>query len=187
MTNKALTDILSEMRNRNFQPEYYQTRVNEYADRIEAAWNDEVKAIATENAVLPAVCITTKPTGNTAALREALKMFVNHASCLYHCDLHRFYPNATKCSGVLADGSECSMKSECDAVFAGRTALDKPSRNCDKYANVNDAKIAWYNYKMSCPTPPGGWGDGDLLDWFLSPAEDMKGESDGSKQHGSDA
>lgn len=73
----------------------------------------------------------TMEVNNMAAIRKALEMFVNHASCLYYCDLHRFYPNATKCDGVLADEGECSMKPECDAVFAGRAALAASPRNCD--------------------------------------------------------
>lgn len=51
------------------------------------------------------------------------------------------------------------------------TVIAEAPRNCDKYANVKDAKTAWFNYKMSCPTPPGGWSDGDLLEWFFAKAE----------------
>lgn len=40
------------------------------ADRIEAAWERESKAIATENAVLPAVCITNRGNGDVAVKRE---------------------------------------------------------------------------------------------------------------------
>ena len=43
-----------------------------YLDRIEAAWKREARAIATEHAVLPAVCIN-KWSGNAAATREALE------------------------------------------------------------------------------------------------------------------
>lgn len=62
---------------------------------------------------------------------EALEMFVNHASCLYHCDIHRFHPEITSCDGKFADGTDCPMKPECDAVFRGRAALAMPLRNCD--------------------------------------------------------
>ena len=43
----------------------------EIANLVEAAWKRESRAIATEHAVLPAVCIT-KPSGNAAAMRETL-------------------------------------------------------------------------------------------------------------------
>ena len=56
-----------------------------------------------------------------------------------------------------------------------RAAISKPPRNCDRLQTVEDAKTAWNNYKMSCPTPPGGWGDVDLLDWFLAKAEGDEG------------
>ena len=56
-----------------------------------------------------------------------------------------------------------------------RSAISKPPRNCDRFHTVEDAKTAWRNYKMSCPTPPGGWGDVDLLDWFLAKAEGGEG------------
>lgn len=82
---------------------------------------------------------------NMAAIRKALEMFVDHASCLYHCDIHRLYPNTTECGGVLADGEECPMKPECDAVFKGRAALAAPPRNCDRFVDELDAQLAFLN------------------------------------------
>lgn len=115
-----------------------------------------------------------EPPSNVAALREALEMFVSHASCLNHCDIHRFHPDATECDGVLADKSECPMKPECDAVFAGRAALAAPARNCDRYGDEDDAFAAWHE----------SLNDGDVVSvrnafrWLFALAEG-KDESNG--------
>ena len=38
---ETVADIVAEIRGANFQPPYYQKRVNEYADRLEEAWKRE--------------------------------------------------------------------------------------------------------------------------------------------------
>jgi len=134
--------------------------------------------------------------GNTAAIREALEEFVNHASCLYHCDIHRLYPETTSCDGVLAEGGECPMKPECDAVFKGRAALAKPPRNCDVFESEADrqaAFIAYYNEERSLKGTFYEISTSDLkhdtdsilidyVEWLFKPAKpETKGETNGSK------
>lgn len=41
--NETIADILAEIRGANFQPPYYQERIDEIANRIEAAWKRESK------------------------------------------------------------------------------------------------------------------------------------------------
>lgn len=43
--NENIFDVLSEMRTRNFQPEYYQVWINKYADRIEKCVYDLVEEV----------------------------------------------------------------------------------------------------------------------------------------------
>lgn len=69
------------------------------------------------------------------------------------------------------DADICSPSDLAQRVRRIQAALSAPARNCDKYANVEDAETAWFDYKMSCPYPPGGWSDGDLLEWFFAKAE----------------
>jgi hypothetical protein len=164
-TNETIADIIREMRDRaitkiggrtiterNFVP---QETVDDWADRIDAALardtvrlsdgSSAVVECAEERAHLAKIDAEYSGFRNAAAMREALELFVNHASCLYHCDIHRFYPETTSCDGVLADEGECPMKTECDAVFKGRAALSAPARNCDRHGDELDAQLAFLN------------------------------------------
>ena len=115
--------------------------------------------------------------GNNAAMREALRTLRQR----FDNDVVAYQDRYFKFSGWHWHKKAKEAAKWRDVFYELReacdSALSKPPRNCDKHANVKDAKTAWFNYKMSCPTPPGGWGDVDLLDWFLSPAEGEKKEN----------
>jgi len=99
--------------------------------------------------------------GNVAAMREAL----------VQCEL--FLSNVSRhAHPTLNPGDKCTACDDVDKL-SGMVdrALATPPRNCDKYTNVEAAEAAWFYYKVSCPFPPGGWRDGDLLEWFLSQVE----------------
>ena len=111
-TKETVADVVAEMRrygSRHWMHDEGQS-AREFADRIEAAWKLESKAIATENAVLPAVCISRSaaPVGNAAAMYTLLK------------DAKKYL--AKYCYGDL------------DALVLVRridAALFAPPRNCD--------------------------------------------------------
>ena len=135
---------------------------SELADRIEEAWKREEKAIATENAVLPAVCIT-KPSGNSAAMRAAMNV------------VHKIAATA---------------KSDFD-VFSGierirrisMSALAAPPRNCE----VGTASERYRRFLIYCKKNTGGCDRADRHSnpcaYCFSQWEQMPYE-DGAKEGG---
>ena len=104
------------------------------ADRIEAAWKREARAIATEHAVLPAVCIT-KPAGNAAAMREALVEAIGET-----------------CAGCKRDCDDC-MNLKSGWMKKAKAALSAPPRQCDVGTAEEQTKRLRENcnkYKPSC-------------------------------------
>lgn len=114
---------------------------------------------------------------NAAALREALEELV---------------ANIEMRSSSFGLNVMVDTKTFIDA----KAALAKPLRNCDRFANEAEARkafIVWYNtvYEL--------WGDKwnevsscdlkhnvddilqEYIEWLFSPAEDTKGDNDGSK------
>lgn len=89
---------------------------SELADRIEELWKREEKAIATENAVLPAVCIT-KPSCNAAAMRDTLKKIA--AMDIPHNFQNERFDIADACYDLT------------HAIKEARAVLSAPQRNCD--------------------------------------------------------
>ena len=130
---KTIDDILCEMR--KDIPRVVDTKVilRNYADRIEAAWERKAKEIATENAVLPAVCIT-KPSGNAAKMREALEKIDRIV-----WDKHRH------------------TKEETEAHRLATEALSAPARNCDVYTKEQLCEIVTTEAQseLSGDTPQG--------------------------------
>lgn len=96
---------------------------------IEAAWKREAKAIATENAVLPAVCITTKPIGNAAAMREAAETALSTIRGIISGTIARTNNSVFDCRDKL------------------KSALAAPPRNCDKFTTLSDAWEAYCSSK----------------------------------------
>ena len=96
--------------------------------------------------------------GNAAAMREAAV-------------------NALWCLNWMAEntGDKPTKDHLAKPIELLTAALAVPPRNCDRLQTVEEAKTARHDYKTSCPTPPGGWGDADLLDWFLAKAEGEEG------------
>lgn len=132
------------------------------ADRIEAAWEREARAIATEHAVLPAVCIT-KPSGNAEAMREACKKIL---------DLLMLRGDGkTRCVLTWDEFNESQKML--------RAALSAPARNCDvKYADRMEMYGAfkdWCRARGHTMEPMLAY---DAFEWLLSFA-DQKGEGDG--------
>jgi hypothetical protein len=168
--NETIADIVAEMRKmkRYAQSDSSDCRYVAYwcyqtfADRIEAAWKREEKAIATENAVLPAVCIT-KSVGNAAALRDALaKIWDKQWSIL------------------PKNKSEDETLSEIITII--EEALSEPPRNCDRFKTKEEAEI---EFSMSDELPRN---NGDLkmrewmcrfTDWLFATAAERKGENNG--------
>lgn len=94
---------------------------------------------------------------NAAKLREALDQLRTWA-------LMDINENAARVD-------EINYKQLLDGIVKiANAALAAPPRNCDVYATEEAANAAWANYKASCPAPPGGWRDCDLLGWLLAPA-----------------
>ena len=94
--------------------------IDEFADRIEAAWKLESKAIATENAVLPAVCISRAgaPVGNAAWMREREEIVSAVEELLKgmcpHCDMQ----------DSCAEGED-GMSTTCNAMAKARDLIRK--------------------------------------------------------------
>jgi hypothetical protein len=131
------------------------------ADLIEAAWARESKAIATENAVLPAVCIT-KPSGNAAAMRDALLNIQEYAAAM-----------------DVDDGNVLAILDAC------RDALSAPARNCDRFntgdpmKDAEDAYDAWQRYCDDPTIPPSCKIESAFKQWLFAPAAERKGDGDG--------
>ena len=143
--NETIADIVAEMRIfkcRNLETgelNLCNAIANYFADRLEAAWKREAKAIATENAVLPAVCITNKPTGNAAAMREALEYLLEERDILDFCHNNlgsKTWEDWDKVYRVLRKVIEKAMR-----------AIAAPPRNCDApYADEHKLWMRWQNY-----------------------------------------
>ena len=151
--NETIADIVAEMRYGTIPKHRTDHELLAlYADRIEAAWKRESKAIATENAVLPAVCIT-KSVGNAAAMREAmLQVALSCSACPRH--------NCKGCTRPFAS-----------FMPAVRKALSTPPRNCDKYRDYESLCRAWENAVRVEGITFGKW--------LFAPATEWKGEGDG--------
>lgn len=167
-TRETVADILAKMERESIiHVSIPTTDLKRYADRIKAAWARESKAIATDHAVLPAVCIT-KPHGNAAAMREALvavkKSIDGIGESSLDCD-----PTIL----MVALTQVCARLS----VRIGR-ALSAPVRNCDL---CDDAKIAWRAWLEDKDNwDEFGSPELELCEWLFASAK-KKGENDGSK------
>lgn len=159
---ETISDIVAEMRAKTAKSKdeawYDKDKWAELCNRIEMAWEREAKAIATENAVLPAVCIT-KPVGNEAKMREAL--FEIHSQLKDRL--------ARK---VTYERMLFRIKNIINA------ALSAHPRNCDIPSVVEDSYSAWLYDRDN-------WDElGDpkkeIHEWLLAEA---KGESDEHKQN----
>ena len=126
--------------------------IREFASRIEAAWARESKAIATENAVLPAVYIT-KPKGNAVAIREALLEIETVA-------------------GEAVENGTMELPQYSKMVDIIESALSKPARNYDIYPTNEDA---WRSYQLSHAKMKVAQ---DYIDWLFAPASERKGVDD---------
>ena len=84
---ETVADILAEMRERADAMQTHGTThgvrlaILDFARRIEVVWKREARAIATENAVLPAVCITK---GGNAAAKKHLRKNAGDPSKILH-------------------------------------------------------------------------------------------------------
>ena len=130
------------------------------AAEIEAALKRERAEIATENAVLPAVCITHKPCGNASAMLEALMTIHDKVNSL---------------------DEECGVD-PVEIRDLARAALSKPARNCD----AMPWREAWDEWRAKHhPQNPQKFNESyettvAFMDWFTAPAAE-KGADDGSK------
>jgi hypothetical protein len=146
MIMETINDIVSEMRHDNEE-------LKKYADRIEKAWERGAKAIATENAVLPAVCIT-KPVGNAAEMREAL------------FEIHNQLKDRLA-RKVTYERMLFRIKNIIKA------ALSTPPRNCDIPSVIEGSHRAWLEDEDNWDE--FGSPKKEIHEWLLAEA---KGESD---------
>lgn len=182
---ETVADILAKMERESIiHVSIPTTDLKRYADRIKAAWARESKAIATDHAVLPAVCIT-KPHGNAAAMREALvavkKSIDGIGESSLDCD-----PTIL----MVALTQVCARLS----VRIGR-ALSEPARNCDRFRTKDDARTYFDN--IVCQRSNGSGSiecKGCPLDridnphradcreeWLFATAAERKGDGDEQK------
>lgn len=124
---EKIADIVAEMRTKTAKSKeeawYDKRKWERLCNRIEMAWEREAKAIATETAVLPAVCIT-KPVGNAAMMREEL---MEIQLLCWKAGVTMEY--AVACGIIKAKS---------------RAALAAPPRNCDLFATLDDARNAFF-------------------------------------------
>lgn len=161
--NETVADIVAEMRERADAMQTHGTThgvrlaVHEFARRIEAAWKREARAITTEHAVLPAVCIT-KPSGNAEAMRKDCKKIL---------DLLMLRGDGkTRCVLTWDEFNESQKML--------RAALSAPARNCDFYDNKTDAEIGFVKETEEDDRNPLYWQL--FANWLFAPAEEQKGE-----------
>lgn len=167
--NETVADIVAEMRERADAMQTHGTThgvrlaVLEFARRIDAAWKREARAITTEHAVLPAVCIT-KPSGNAEAMREACKKIL---------DLLMLRGDGkTRCVLTWDEFNESQKML--------RAALSAPARNCDLPNTTERYNEFCYNHrdtKTCCEKCPFNGSSDCEAEWLLSPAEEQKGVS----------
>lgn len=161
--NESIESILAEMRSRIAvkmgDAWYTQQEWRNLCDRLEAAWKREARAIATEHAVLPAVCIT-RPSGNAAAMREALITCRNIAAWIRS-------GNASVEAGVER------IQTEIDK------ALSAPARNCDHFSSVEQARTVYCSECGRIISIWDGVESGLFEAWLFAPAAERKGEGDG--------
>lgn len=139
---ETIADIVAEMRAKTAKSKdeawYDKEKWRKLCQRIEMAWEREAKAIATENAVLPAVCIT-KPVGNAAKMREALEM----------------------CVVEYSSDEEAEV-----AWFKAKAALAAPPRNLDRFSSREEAFAEWFLYNLSKKISSLRWVD--FVDWLFA-------------------
>lgn len=152
MRIETISDIVDEMRNCTAKSKdeawYDAKKWAELCNRIEMAWEREAKAIATENAVLPAVCIT-KPVGNAAKMREALEWLFGFGYITSDGGFHM--PDAKMARNKIEE------------------ALSAPPRNCDRYTSRVEAFAEWLLYNLSKKISSLRWVD--FVDWLFAEAK----------------
>ena len=175
--NKTIADIIAEKRElaeklRRGTPslDEIEAAVNlEFdANRIEAAWKRET--ISRRSIKIP---IEIMPTGNVAAMREALKNLVDRTS-----------EYIKECNPSIAGGCEIRR-----ALENAKAALSKPSRNCDRFADELDAQLAFLNEVWLISVDRETMLERDKYEnwsdemrtrygrWLLAPAAERKGEA----------
>lgn len=140
---ETIADIVAEMRAKTAKSKdeawYDKEKWAELCSRIEAAWEREAKAIATENAVLPAVCIT-KPVGNAAKMRGVLEELIANIEMR----------SSTFGLNVMVDTK---------TFLNAKAALAEPLRNCDigtaeeqvkRFRSYCDSKVCKRRECASC-------------------------------------
>ena len=63
-----------------------------------------------------------------------------------------------------------------EAYCKAEAALDAPPKNCDRFATVKDAAIAFARERQDAPQPSP---DFTFSAWLLAPASEKKGGNDG--------
>lgn len=172
-TNKKIetvADILAEMRkgmnpNGTVECQYLESDICTFADRIEAAWKRErakveADALAVGGIVEAARMRTVEKSsavGNAAAMREALKMFVDaYRTTSYTLCIENLRP----------------------AYQKAKVALALPARNCDLYDDAETARQAWLDDADNWDE--FGSPELELYEWLFAPAK-KEGENDGIK------
>ena len=160
---EPVTDIIAEMRDATMNGEYDDQTVEDWADRIEAAWKREkaeCEAAATSKMLEGSIIIDNRGRGNAAAMRAALEQMLAVAA-----EMREEYIIDPR---FLMDGWANTIES------VARAALAAPPRNCD--VGTADEQEARYhatgNLYHSLTLQ-------EVLSWAQMPCE--KGESNGKE------
>lgn len=172
--NETVADVVDEMRrfaDRHWMHDEGQN-VRLFADRIEKAVSSETPA-ARHNA-----CCVSQTIHNAAAMREALENIAEYARTA-RCH--------TEDAHVLGYLDQIEKWAE--------SALSAPPRNCDRFATLYDAVVAWGREDQGWIDWPdddatddndlinilSGDQEHELLDWLFAPDVEKKGEDDEQK------
>ena len=158
---ETISDIVAEMRRGTKLPGYWRScdlnKILAYhADLIEAAWRREKDEIEANALAVGGIVESARHSPcNAAAIRDALESVRNW------------------CINKLGGASfQVAVEGLLQIVDKAMTA---PARNCDRFADEDDAFAAWHD----------SLNDGDVVSvrnafrWLLAPAAERKGGGDG--------
>ena len=171
--NETVADIVADIRaqNQGLPEDSYALSplvcdLLSFADRIEAAANRQFREVAKmipHEEVAVSKMETTTPTGNSAAMREALMETKSTiATCM---EILNKIPDGCDYDGLV----DAVADELCDLRESHvKTALSAPPRNCDRYT-LSEA-LSKYGF----PTKSKPYGEKEWLDfceWYISEAK----------------
>lgn len=174
--HEMLEDVVAEMRGAkercNGATALFSVWLDEWADRIEAAWRRE-KAVIEANALAAAE----ESSAAVDRFRDATKMISNMAAMR----------EALQSIAAIYDGADTGGLDASIVIYnIVKAALSAPARNCDFLEfprNEIDEQKIWDDYYKWCDNPRNRNIDNfplhSVVGWLLAPAAERKGGSDG--------